>query len=275
MNVKPSSLDSLNWKAIQPDGTWFEASFALPDISIIQTSDFRAAEYLQKLLQKAMILNPNFLSENSGFDVETSLNYDRLWGLGSSSTLIANIGNWAKVDPYTLLRTVSSGSGYDIACANAEGPILYQLQNTSPRVTNCKFSPPFRDSLYFVYLGKKQDSAREISSYRHKAGSAKEHDLIEINAITEAILNCSQPAEFCRLILKHEEIIGNIIQHPSINKDIFRDFPGTAKSLGAWGGDFALLYTELDPEELKSKLFKLGLTTYFKFTDIIIQNSEA
>lgn len=66
--------------------TELEARFALPDISMIQTSDFRAAEYLQKLLQKAMILNPNFLSGNSGFDVETSLNYSRLWGLGSSST---------------------------------------------------------------------------------------------------------------------------------------------------------------------------------------------
>ena len=43
------------------------------------------------------------------------MNFDKNWGLGSSSTLINNISSWAKINPYDLLWSISKGSGYDIA----------------------------------------------------------------------------------------------------------------------------------------------------------------
>ena len=59
-----------------------------------------------------------------GTRVETQLEFPREWGLGSSSTLISNLGLWAETDPYDLLSATLGGSGYDIAAARSESPFL-------------------------------------------------------------------------------------------------------------------------------------------------------
>ncbi len=61
--------------------------------------------------------------------MNTHLDFPRDWGLGSSSTLINNVAQWAQVDPFDLHFKVSNGSGYDIACANEDSPIVYSTQN--------------------------------------------------------------------------------------------------------------------------------------------------
>ena len=61
--------------------------------------------------------------------MNTHLEFPRDWGLGSSSTLINNVAQWAQVDPFELHFKVSNGSGYDIACAKRRYPIVYSTQN--------------------------------------------------------------------------------------------------------------------------------------------------
>ena len=58
------------------------------------------AKKLKALLNLAKKENPNFLLE--GGEVKTFLEFNKNWGLGSSSTLISNIASWAKVNPYHL-----------------------------------------------------------------------------------------------------------------------------------------------------------------------------
>ena len=60
-------------------------------------------------------------------NITTKLTFPRAWGLGTSSTLISLIAQWAKCDPFELLFEAFGGSGYDIACATANSPISYQL----------------------------------------------------------------------------------------------------------------------------------------------------
>ena len=83
----------------------------------------------------------------------THLDFDPNWGLGSSSTLISLLAQWANVNPYELLKMTMGGSGYDIACATASQPIIYRLENGSPIVEKADFKPAFADKLYFVYQG--------------------------------------------------------------------------------------------------------------------------
>ena len=59
--------------------------------------------------------------------VTSELTFDKDWGLGSSSTLISNLSQLARIDPYELNNRVFNGSGYDIACAKSESPLLYRL----------------------------------------------------------------------------------------------------------------------------------------------------
>ena len=86
--------------------------------------------------------------------------------MGSSSTLINNIASWAKVDAYKLLWNAFSGSGYDIACAQHNLPIFYQLENQHPIVKQVDFNPNFKNELFFVHLNKKQNSREGIQRYK-------------------------------------------------------------------------------------------------------------
>ena len=58
-----------------------------------------------------------------GYDFISRLSFSKNWGLGSSSTLINNLADWANVDSYELLNLTFGGSGYDIACAKHNNPI--------------------------------------------------------------------------------------------------------------------------------------------------------
>ena len=60
-------------------------------------------------------------------DLKLKHNWNFLWigGLGSSSTLIYCVAEWAEVNPLMLYFKIDDGSGYDVACAFADGPITY------------------------------------------------------------------------------------------------------------------------------------------------------
>src|SRR5690606_4686646 len=132
------------------------------------TSENTIEQKLAEILYEANHLNPVFLDKAKGFEVKTYLTFPRLWGLGTSSTLINNIAQWAQVNPYELLKRTFSGSGYDFACASHNSPILYHLENEKPLVETVRFRPNFTQNLYFVYLNKKQNSRTAIANYKSK-----------------------------------------------------------------------------------------------------------
>jgi len=171
--------------------------------------------------------------------VLTQNDFPREWGLGTSSTFIASLARWAQVNPYPVLFDTLGGSGYDIACAFAEGPILYWLDGQTPAVQPVDFQPPFADSLYFVYLGKKQDSRAGILRYRERAkGDAAL--VAEVTRLTERFLAAASLADMDAIICEHESLISRALDLPRAKDLYFSDFWGAVKSLGAWGGDFVL-----------------------------------
>ena len=107
----------LVWKSFDEENQiWFEEEFFLDDLKT-ETSDDNISIKLLEILLAAQQLNNDFLKESHGCYVTTRLTFDREYGLGTSSTLIANIAKWANVDPYQLLWNSFKGSGYDLACA--------------------------------------------------------------------------------------------------------------------------------------------------------------
>jgi len=92
------------------------------------------------------LLNPDtFLTK--GLEFTSKLDFDRTWGLGSSSTLLTNLAQWADINPYSLLNNTFTGSGYDIACASAENAIFYTINNETPIIEQAAFNPSFKDDL--------------------------------------------------------------------------------------------------------------------------------
>ena len=230
------------WQSIDEKGiVWFETTFVLETLLSEngKPSKDRVAETLTKVLKEAKKMNPDFLKEKKGHKVETSLDFPRDWGLGSSSTLINNIAQWAEVDAFQLLWNAFSGSGYDIACAQHDTPILYRLKNGKPMVEPIDFNPPFTDSLYFIHLDKKQNSREGIARYR-KMEFDMQKLIHEISEITENVIACSSLSDFEELLSEHEQLISNTLQLPTIKESLFPNYNGAIKSLGAWGGDFIM-----------------------------------
>ena len=276
MTVETFQETSLQWDAYTPDGPWFSVTLDPKNLEIIDCDDRQKAEKLVQILKTVRELNPKVFGECPHF--ETRLDFNPNWGLGSSSTLISNLARWANIDPYELLKLTFGGSGYDIACATAEGPIYYQVktevpepvEGPTPTVEPINFTPPFADHLYFVYQGQKQSSSKEVKAFLEKTDPIDlQKDIDAVSEISSALPKCQTLDEFAMLMQCHERIIARCIGQEPVQKR-FPDFEGTLKSLGAWGGDFILAATEWDEKQVKEYFKKKGLNVVFSYGEIVL-----
>ncbi|MEN8125765.1 MAG: GYDIA family GHMP kinase [Bacteroidota bacterium] len=265
--VKNIDINNLIWESFdEKNKLWFSCSIDLPNQTLLSSTENNIANALLRILNETQKLNPEFLKSSKGFHIKTKLSFPRNWGLGTSSTLINNIAQWAKVDPFKLQFKTFGGSAYDIACAKNNSPILYQLQDQKPIIEKVNFNPNFSDQLYFVYLNKKQNSREGIAKYREFTGNIFAI-AEEISQITNAIINSKFISDFEKLIVEHEKIIATVIQQKPIQEKLFSDYFGQTKSLGAWGGDFILATGNEDtPNYFKEK----GFETVITYQDMIL-----
>ena len=271
LEVKPldGGENLLKWIAFRPDGVWFSTDLNRETLQVISADDRVKAEKLSSILLAVRQLNPDAFSM-SGLEFVTRLGFNPEWGLGSSSTLIASLSRWANVNPYELLRMTFGGSGYDIACATAEQPILYQLVDGNPQVESVKFSPSFSDRFFFVYQGQKQSSSKEVGNFKERMRQMSfEKEIDEVSEITKSLVSNVSFDDFCRLLHEHENIISHCIGREPLQQH-FPDFEGTIKSLGAWGGDFFMAVTEWDTEKVKRYFSEKGLPVVFGFKEMVL-----
>ena len=268
LTVTPITENKIIWKSIDNENkAWFEDEFSTKEIikGVLKPSN-NISKRLLEILDAVKTLNPHFFNSETGFDITTKLDFSKDWGLGSSSTLINNIANWAKVDAYKLLESTFGGSGYDIACAQHNQAITYQLTNSNREIFEVEFNPEFKNHLYFVYLNKKKNSREGIVEYNKNKVSVLSK-ISDISTITKNLITCSSLYEFNQLIDSHETITSSIIKQPTIKDLFFKDFNGSIKSLGAWGGDFILVSSFDNPiSYFKNK----GYTTIIPFSEMIL-----
>lgn len=259
----------LIWEAFDADGKkWFKSNISLYDFSPVKTTDEKVSKRLQKILNYCVRQNSEFLSKWNGFKVQTRLSFNRQWGLGSSSTLYCLIADWAEVNPLLLYFAVEDGSGYDVACGWAEGPILYTNSPDEISYTEIDWAFPHKDKLHFVYLKQKKDSREAIEHYKsipQKNGLVK-----DLTSLTDAIIECKDLQEFNRIIDEHENILSKSLKLNKVKDERFQDFPGSIKSLGAWGGDFILVSSEEDTVFIKNYFSEKGYDTLMSYADLIL-----
>ena len=274
LEVKKSDHTGLQWKSLDHTGeTWFEEQFQLKEgILISQTSadpsNREVSETLLKLLNTAYRLNPEILKMGAGFSVTSKLNFPRNWGLGSSSTLVNNVAQWFKVDPYSLLENSFGGSGYDIASAQHDKPVTFAITPGGRNIFTAAFDPVFKEKLFFVHLNRKQSSRDSIAHYRAQPRKELETALERISSITHQIIAAENLTEFELLVEIHETIISRLIDTPKIKLRLFPDFPGKIKSLGGWGGDFILA---TGGEQEKNYFREKGYNTILSYHEMVRQ----
>jgi len=265
MQVEKSLSGTISWRSSDPAGEWFRAVFDTASLEIISASGQETATVLQHWLRGTKELQPNFLKPGNGFYVTVNADYPLAWGWGSSSTLIAMLAQWSGSDPFELHRRISAGSGFDIACAERNQLLFYQLMEGEPVILPAQPGNALTENTWFCFLEKSQDSCREVSAFQGKEVSSI--DISEISDLSVRICRASSGDELIRLVKQHEAIIAGILKRHPIGLS-FPSFPGAVKSLGAWGGDFAMFVSTANPDDVHQHLQKLGFSTFFRYPNI-------
>ncbi|WP_298754818.1 GYDIA family GHMP kinase [uncultured Psychroserpens sp.] len=269
LTIETSQKQTIKWTSLDhQDHIWFETELEIRNDKLKDTThnDNPISRRLLSILEAAKNLNPEFLKDIYGYECTTALGFPKDWGLGTSSTLINNIANWANVDAYELLEATFGGSGYDIACANAEQSLTYQLDSGNRHIEMVDFNPSFKEHIYFVYLNKKQNSRDGIQKYRANTLDLSS-TISRITELTQAIIICDSLTVFQQLMNAHEELISRIIEQTTVKQQLFKDFDGSIKSLGAWGGDFVMVASKVNPTAyFKSK----GYDIILPYTEMVI-----
>ncbi len=263
---KAKSGNKIHWKSIDfENNIWFEALFSLADFAVIQTSQSQISDRLQQIFKAIQHQNPLFFSEINDYFFETQLEFPSFWGLGSSSTLLANLAQLAQINPYQLLQETFGGSGYDIACASANQPIVYQRNNNNIIVEKVQLSKELTSHFAFVFLNKKQDSRQGIALYK----SVKNNQILadKISLITEKIINSDCISEVETVLNEHENILSKHLTLHKVKDLYFNDYQGIVKSLGAWGGDFVLITKR---ENYREYFKKKGFEVVLDYEEIIL-----
>ena len=269
LTVEDATENQIEWISLDPDDSiWLHEM--IPFERIINKEKFPPEETIKntllQILHEAYNLNPQFIDNASGFKATTRLTFPRNWGLGTSSTLINNIAQWASIDAFKLLEKSFGGSGYDIANAQHDTPILFQRYDGKYAVEEITVEPKFTHQLYFVYLNKKQNSKAAIASYYAKKNDST--DLIsQIDRLTHKIASASDIQKFRQYIDEHEQIMSSVLEMKTAKELYFQNFSGSIKSLGAWGGDFVLAISE---ENSIAYFHKKGFSTVVPYREMIL-----
>ncbi len=248
----------IHWQSMDYLGKcWFTARFDL-ECEILETSTYQNARFIQKMLRAAYRL--------SGIPARpikfcSFLEFPSNWGLGSSSSLTYLLASYFELDPFQLFFATQNGSGYDIACAGAQTPLFYQLEGSNPSWELTSLTAVYQNA-EFIYLGQKQDSRKEVDRYHQLKITAEQ--IKTISAISESLTQVSQVQELQFLMRKHESILESILKRPAVKAQLFQDYPGEIKSLGAWGGDFIMAVGENTREYFQSR----GYDTILHYSEL-------
>lgn len=265
------NLNGLTWESYDHQGAkWFEAQFEFHPFGILQSTNTPTAERLIQIFKALDALHAGTSLFRNGLKIQSYLDFPNNWGLGSSSTLIAALAQWAKVDPYQLLAKTFGGSGYDLACAVSGSPILYQIQETQNQFVQVPFFPDFHEQLYFVFLNQKQNSRTGIQRYR-KHVNPNQQDQRLVSQMTLDLLQAKDLKQFKNVMSAHENFISKKLKLPKVKDQLFPDYWGAVKSLGAWGGDFVMATSAKNRETTEDYFKKKGLEVVIPFADMIVE----
>lgn len=272
LRMTPIVEQQLQWQSLDHEGNvWFKASWHTDTSpwTLLAASDDQVAHRLVQLWAAIANQDQAALVPLTGQQISVHLAFPRQWGLGSSSTLISLLAQLTKTDPYQLLAASFGGSGYDIACATAKGPIYYQRQDEQAVVHEAVWAPDFHEQLFFAYLGKKQDSRAGIRHYRELCG-VQATLLDEVSNLTDAFVAAQSLEDLMQVVVAHEDLISTTLQLDKVKDIRFVDFPGAVKSLGAWGGDFVLVCSPWPAERTKNYLHEKGCSDILAFREIML-----
>ena len=180
------------------------------------------------------------------YRVEIELEFDQAFGLGSSSTLVSLIAQWAKVDALELQEKVFGGSGYDAAVSSVQKPLIYwKNDKKKPNWALWQMDLEVSKDWFLCFPGIKVNSRRSLKEVK------KQLELISTDSFMMAqldnILQQIKSADTADSMELSLEIWQAFIAQSLGLKTAYQDLKieqmkgGLCKYLGAWGGDVFLV----------------------------------
>jgi len=252
-----ATADFWQWDSFENNQLWFSLRFN-EYLQILETNNSEIAEKLLSILSDLKTQHPDKFLAPKHFKVQS--NFNRNWGFGSSATLISLLAQWSEVDAYQLNDRHFGGSGYDIACAVAQGPIWYDRETRMVRELPLPLA--ITEKMLFVYLGKKQNSQQEVLKFSNI--SIPPEKLEELNDCLSKISEVENIEVFEEIVNTHEALLSEILQRPTLKSVQFEDYDYAIKSLGAWGGDF-FLATCRNVDEARMYFIEKGFEVSFTY----------
>lgn len=276
VKYRQSYQPTLNWKSYDHTGkVWFESDYEFWHFKPIRNQSNAKQDFVHQVLSAVRKQNPHFLRDDVDVLVETKIEFPMEWCLGSSSTFIYNVAQWAYVSPFELLKQTIGGSGYDIACAQAMGPVRFQKKDGKPQWESVAFNPSFKDQLYFLYLGRQLDQKEESLRFEEAKGDGKFQVVQEISQLTHEMINAQNLVTFNKVMAAHEDIVSSTLKLTKVKDELFSDFWGGVKSIGAWGGQFVLVTSDREPSETRDYFNQKGFQTLIPFSEIVRTDAAA
>ncbi len=253
------------WTAFHQNELWLTIKIDYQNWEILETNNRDSAAFILKILKNIQKLSSIKFQDKKSYHLNTNLQFPSNYGLGSSSTLMNNLAEWAAIDAFVLNENNLGGSGYDIAVAQKKAPILYRKFGNSTEIEVINFTPKFKEELIFIHLNQKQNSREGIQLYKNKMKS--EGLIEEFSFLTNEVISCKSLDQFSDLMQLHEEKLSNFLGLQTVKEKYFSDAPVFVKSLGAWGGDFVL---SSKFSGFKDYFRGKGFSTVFTYDDLIL-----
>ena len=272
--------DRLDWRSRDKQGeVWVAASFTREELELPPPASERSERArLLRLLHAVVEQAPEVWPEGGGLLLETRLDFDRRWGLGSSATLTYLLASFGGLDPYELNESEFGGSGYDVACAGAAAGALRYWRSTpaTPRVQRHAWWAQALARAQLIHLGRKQNSRDGIRAYRQQAAREREQAVVAATQLTRELLQTDALSDVSEVLRRHEALVAYATRQPTIAQHRFPDYPGLVKSLGAWGGDLALVLPPSEGAEVPSDYFDAhGTPVVARAGDLLLHSSPS
>lgn len=252
------------WEALHEGKEWLSIKICSKTWAVLDTNLPENAQFILKTLRNLQELSKGKIEQNKNYHLKTNLQFPANFGLGSSSTLMANLAKWARIDAFSLNELSLGGSGYDVAVAMENSAICYQLKDNQKLVERVSFNPKFKKDLILIHLNQKQDSREGIRLYRGKERS--EVLISQFSALTDEVLKSETLEEFSIIMETHERLLSEFLGLETAKQKHFPDCPSFIKSLGAWGGDFVLASKF---EGYRDYFAQKGFFTIFDYDEIV------
>lgn len=197
--------------------------------------------FLLRLLQH---VPTEFWKHGYSHRFESRLEFDRVHGLGSSSTFLTLLCQYFGLNPHTLQHQIFGGSGYDVAIAQVQKPLVFWLKNDESNFREWSLKPDLTAGWNIVFLGEKvnsRESVAKANTQMEKVANDENYRL-QISKILAVVRDAQDIPTLETGLEMYQLFLSQLLELPSVYahfniKPVSR---GLGKWLGAWGGDMIL-----------------------------------